>query len=439
MDSSAFRGSRGIGSRIFRLFLLLCLPLLLISAPARGEELHTVLLRCAGGGFAGSRNSRPCDAAVLPAPELKDASGQLLTVSALSSLKGFRLESAFLRFRVGSVSGKKMKYALACGDVRSAPRSLKEGIVLWDVTEPLRAWLAGGEDPPELRITGAPVKKNRWIEISEDSLSLQLTFSAEEPLPLFPQDRAEERELLDYALCCLDQEHPVLRHYQEVTGSLVSSRWPLGVPYYFGGVNEEKILRRYYPRQVTGYYRADRKYICGLDCAGFINLALRKSGLEQVSISEVLSAGQGALLLNRRNPRWWSTFLLPGDLVAMRHGRFNHILLYLGTLRTFGWTEQTAGEALPLLDFPLVIHCGENPFYYQRYLAYIREQGFEDTFPPDGGVTVSVVLPDAASAPHREEAPWGDSFAWYLADGYPLLVFSLEGCDELAWHCPALP
>ena len=35
-------------------------------------------------------------------------------------------------------------------------------------------------------------------------------------------------------------------------------------------------------------------------------------------------------------------------------------------------------------------HVGGNPFYYERYQEYIRRCGYRNTYPPDGGVTVSV-------------------------------------------------
>ena len=430
------RGVRRIGlPRLFVLlfFLLLFLP----GSPAGGAESRTVLLPCAGGGDAGNRDGSVLDVSLLPASGIPDASGRLWTLAELQSLKGFRLDAAFLRFRTESVQGKKIRYALKSAEGAASPaQALKPGADVWDVTVPVRSSLASGAALGDLRFAASKPSRNRWVHLQEGSLSLQLTFSAEAPLPAFPLDTVSEEALTDASLCYLEQGHPILRRYQELTGSLTVSRWPLGVPYYFGGVNEEKILHRFFPRQVTGYYRADRMYLCGLDCAGFINLALQNCGLEPVSISDILKEKKGALLLNRRHPRYWPTFLRPGDLLAMRHGKFNHIALYLGTLRTYGWTEETAGEALPALDLPLVIHCGENPFYYQRYLEYIRAQGWENTFPPDGGVTVSVILPDTLSAPRRETAPWGDEFSWYLLEGTPLLAFPLQDCEDLAWFCP---
>ena len=81
-----------------------------------------------------------------------------------------------------------------------------------------------------------------------------------------------------------------------------------------------------------------------------------------------------------------------------------------------------------------MIHCGENPFYHARYQAYIQEMGYTNTFPPDGGVTVSVVRRTAEEAPHGGEAPWGRYFGWFLADGSPLTVFPLADCTKIAWY-----
>ena len=414
--------------------LLLLLFLLAAAAGAAGEESHTLFLRCDGGGIAGNPRSGILEIPLLPRNTFRDAEGQEWTVEQLKSLRGFRVESAFLRFSVSGLQGRKQKYALSCGEAVSRPLPVYRGRTLWDVTAPVAAWLE--EESPEAKpvIHAVSAKAGRWMETEERSACLQITFSAEEALPFFPLDRVEEATLLDFALRCLEENHPVLRHYDELSGSLAAAEWPLGVPYYFGGVNADKILRRFYPRQSSNYYRQDRLYICGLDCSGFINMVLQESRLEPVEISAVLNAEQGSLLLNGSDPASWSRFLMPGDLIAMTHGDFNHVVMYLGTLRTFGWDERTAGEAGSVLDLPLVIHCGENPFYYERYRQYILDQGYDNTWPPDGGVTVSVLLPRGRNAPRAETAPWGETYGWYSLEGTPLMVLSLEDCGSLAWY-----
>ena len=128
--------------------------------------------------------------------------------------------------------------------------------------------------------------------------------------------------------------------------------------------------------------------------------------------------------------------LQPGDLVCVKHGTF-HVMMYLGTMRQFGWKESNAGEAAGLLDEPLVIHCGGNPFYYERYQQYIKDQGFRNTYPPDGGVTVSVVQQTDKDAPHSTDTSWGKHFGWYnITKTQPLLVFRLDDCTDIAWYGP---
>ena len=84
-----------------------------------------------------------------------------------------------------------------------------------------------------------------------------------------------------------------------------------------------------------------------------------------------------------------------------------------------------------------MIHCGGNPFYYDRYEEYIREQGFRNTYPPDGGGTVSVIRETDKDAPHSVNTFWGKHFGWYnITPEQPLLVFRLEDCTELAWYGP---
>ena len=87
-----------------------------------------------------------------------------------------------------------------------------------------------------------------------------------------------------------------------------------------------------------------------------------------------------------------------------------------------------------MLDLPLVIHCGGDPFYYDRYQTYIGEKGYENTYPPDGGVTVSVIQPNGSGAPNSTDTFWGRHFDWYTLEGQPLLVFPLEDCIKMIWY-----
>ena len=68
---------------------------------------------------------------------------------------------------------------------------------------------------------------------------------------------------------------------------------------------------------------------------------------------------------------------------------------------------------------------------------YIKDKGFRDTLPPDGGVTVSVIQKTDKDAPHSTDTSWGKHFGWYdFENGKPLLVFPLDDCTDMAWYGP---
>lgn len=366
-----------------RILLLLVFLLMLMGAGSAAAEKHSVLLRCSGGGQAGRIGGKAVSLRIEPRTSFPDLDGETWTLEQVRSLPGFRLERAVLRFTASEAVGRgSVEYSLACGNKVSRPRLVPDGHILWDVTEAADAWLASGEP---LKVIPVNRGNGEYIRVEENSVYLQLTFTADGDVPLFPLDRVEQQSWLDDALGMLEAGNPVLRQYQAVGGSLVSAEYPLGVPYFFSGETGNGMLKPRVPNpnSTTRYFRAERTYLYGLDCAGYLNLVLSRNGLGHVSIAKMIRDGQGGELL-AEDPSEWPEFLVPGDLVGMDHGRYNHIVMYIGTMRTFGWTEETAGEALPVLDMPLVIHCGSNPFYYERYREYIRGQGYRNTYPPDG-------------------------------------------------------
>ena len=418
---------------MYLLFLLFALPAAAGSAAA--EEHHTFLLKCAGGGFCGcSTPGLKAEAFLAPETVFTAGEDREWTLEELRQLPGFRLEGAAFRFNVSSLQGLEKQYALSCGGVSSKPQRVRTGKNLWDVTEPLKAWM----DAPEEKLRVVPVySQTPWgIMIEDGSASLQLTFSTTEELGPFPMDRVRYDLIYESSLSMLEEGNPFVARYDDTADSLMAVSLPLGVPYYYAGGSEDKFLRRFIPSTTTNYYQDTHMYLCGLDCVGMTHLVYEKCGLERhPSISDVLYRGVGHAALAENGTERWYMLLQPGDLICVKHGTF-HVLMYLGTMRMFGWTEWTAGEAAGLLDEPLVIHCGGNPFYYERYQEYIKDMGYRNTYPPDGGVTVSVVQATDRDAPHTTDTSWGKHFGWYLADGQPLLVFRLDDCTDIAWFGP---
>ena len=410
--------------------LAVALVLLFLCSAAQADEPHTVVIHCTGGGFVGISQSQVLGVTLIPETCTAAADGTEWTLDALFREPGFHLEGAALRFTVTEVEGANLLYTLFCDRLFCRPQRVLEGCNMWDITEPFSVWMNSQE---ALRLTPMHALSEYGFQVSEGSVSIQLTFTASSNLPLFPLDRVREEPFYDASLAMLEDGNPFIEYYDETAGSLLTASLPLGVPYYYAGRTEEKILRRFYPQTITRYYRPDRMYFGGLDCVGMTRLVYQKSNMERhPSIAAILARGIGSSALTTRDPSEWPSLLLPGELFCVRHGTF-HVMMYLGTLRQFGWTETDAGEAAPLLDEPLVIHCGGNPFYYDRYLAYIRENGFRDTYPPDGGVTVSVIRQTNRDAPHTTTTSWGRFFGWYLLGDYPLLVFPLDDCTDIAW------
>ena len=418
--------------------LLLLAALLLpgLRGGAAAEERHTAVLPCTGGGYTGINSDALIQKTeITPDGRTTSADGREWTLEELRGLEGFRLECAALRFTVTSMNGYDLRYAMQCGKSRSEAQCVRPGRNLWDVTEPLRAWL---EQPEEaLSLVPVYVQNPCGMQTAADSFSLQVTFTAAEELPEFPPDRVRYGAVYEESLRMLEEGNPFVERYDETAESLMTVSLPLGVPYYYAGGSEDKFLRRFFPDTTTAYYQDTHMYLCGLDCVGMTRLVYEKSGLERhPSISDILHRGVGTCAMRGNDASRWSMLLQPGDLVAVKHGTF-HVMMYLGTLRQFGWTEAEAGEAAGLLDSPLVIHCGGNPFYYDRYETYIREQGYKNTMPPDGGVTVSVIRQTDRDAPHSRDTFWGKHFGWYeLGDGQPLLVFRLDDCTDMAWYGP---
>ena len=411
---------------------LVFLLLLLFLGCASADNRHTVLLKCEGSGFAGTVLEQNAEIILKPDETIPAADGSVWTPAAFARLPGFHLEYAVLRWTADDVRGLGLPYALLCGRVMSSPQYAVAGRNLWDVTAPVAAWLSD----PDSALSFAPMYQlnGRGLRIRENSVYLLLTFSASADLPLFPQDRVREDTLYDAGLSMLYEGSPIVARYDDTADSLLQVSLPLGVPYFYTGSNEDKFLLRRYPGTITHYFRYNRLYFCGLDCVGMTRLVYEKRGLAaHPSIVDILYTGAGTVLLRALPPDQWPALLLPGDLIAVQHGTY-HVMMYLGTLRQFGWTEADAGEAASLLDSPLVLHSGGDPFYYERYQAYIKEKGFRNTYPPDGGVTVSVIRQTDTDAPHQTDTSWGKHFGWYLIDGQPLLVFRLEDCTQLAWY-----
>ena len=240
----------------------------------------------------------------------------------------------------------------------------------------------------------------------------------------------ESNAFLEAAFSMLEKDNFFLEQYDLLGDNLTEARYDLGVPYFYGGRNESKLLSRMMPQQTTRYYVDGRIYLYGFDCKGFANWVQREAGAEVLPpLSDILYQCRNDQLLEGRPAAEWPAFFQVGDYLVVDHGS-NHILMYIGVPEDYGLTAENAPEIADYLHCPLMIHCGYNPFYTDRYAAYISEMGYRNTSPPDGGVTVSLLGVEAATNSRTDR---GRVYDYFMVMGQPLSVFHLNDCTRMAW------
>ena len=112
-------------------------------------------------------------------------------------------------------------------------------------------------------------------------------------------------------------------------------------------------------------------------------------------------------------------------------------MIYIGTLRDFGYTAEEEPSLAEWLDYPLVIHCGLSPFYGERFQQIIDENPdkYEGCTTTDGGVAVSIVGVNPEDAPVHEHVQNTD-YDWFVMNdgGYVLSVVNLSDVKYYAWY-----
>ena len=174
--------------------------------------------------------------------------------------------------------------------------------------------------------------------------------TAEEKALIRARGSMASSPLLDAALSLLEEGNPFMERYNIITGSAVQARMPYGVPY------PEYIVQEAWINSPI-YYRAGVTYIYGFDCAGYVKWVWKQAGLGQLpSGQEMLNDGYRSFYhsVSREMPPFseLARTLRPGDLLVTE----NHMAIFLGTLRNFGYTAEDVPQLAPYLDWPLVIH-----------------------------------------------------------------------------------
>ena len=268
----------------------------------------------------------------------------------------------------------------------------------------------------------------------------------------------QQSSLIEAAFEMLEEGNPFVRRYGEITGQKVEALFPWGVPYFFGGLTGAKGSGWFYLaypdyhvhlcEKGSNYFRKGKYYFYGVDCSGFIRhvyRACRKQDLPPLS-TVMLSWDQREYHLYDYREGFEAPpygelkdVLQVGDLLVIKHEDtgYRHVMMYIGTLRDFGYTAEEEPALAGWLDCPLVIHCGNNPFYGERFQKLI------DTYPEkygrctttDGGVAVSIMGPEPADAPEHGNVQ-GTDYSWFTMNdgGYLLTVIGTADVKYYCWY-----
>ena len=284
-------------------------------------------------------------------------------------------------------------------------------------------------------------------------------------LPAQAEDEAgavklvERSALLDAAFSMLEKGNPFLDAYNEITGAGVEARFELGLPYFFGGKHDQKVNGEllvfsrepdYAKRKCwenTHFYRKNSYYLYGFDCSGYTQWIHSEVGLPEhdkldAMINKYGKYGSKNHVYSHRNGKEMPAYselaatLQVGDLLVGKKGA-RHIMMFIGTLREYGFTAETAPELADYLDYTLVIHCGPNPDYgarMQQFLdAHADDEYYKGVLIPNGGVNVSIIGIPMEDAPHHGE-DGGETYAWFeLPDGTKITIWDLPACTSFCW------
>ena len=217
-------------------------------------------------------------------------------------------------------------------------------------------------------------------------------------------------DLLDQAFALVEEGNPFQARYNLLTGADVRSIFPLGVPYFWGGRSYRVMTERlplYTTREAWQsspvFYRQGTVYLYGYDCVGLVKGVYSLAGrpvegtLVGKRAKEYCLAGAHIYCDDAHPlPEDWTEAarnMRVGDIMVIHHPG-THAMMYMGTLREYGYTEEQLPALRDYLDHPLMLQCGENHYAYLRFQSLIEASEDPRTAgasPPDGGVGVCIL------------------------------------------------
>ena len=248
--------------------------------------------------------------------------------------------------------------------------------------------------------------------------------------------QVERRAELDAAFSMLEEGNPILARYNEITGADVEARYKYGMPYMFGGKNENYLMKVKKCLETTKFFRKGKTYVYGFDCSGFTNWINKQVGkpehdtLNNMILQKGKYGEKNHLPVKELPYDELPKHLQVGDFLVGKHSA-RHIMMFIGTLADYGYTAENAPGLADYLDYPIVVHSGKNPFYGERYEKYIQENGLRCNT-TNGGVCISIVGVPTDKAPHSVLSD-KQTFYYFDLDGYMLTIYDVFTCTSYVW------
>ena len=276
----------------------------------------------------------------------------------------------------------------------------------------------------------------------------------------------ERNVLLDNAFKMLEEGNLFTQRYNEITGAEVTPVFPTGIPYFFGGKEYDKVMESYPKfskktcRETTTFYRKGSVYIYGLDCHGYICALRTESGYSEIPSLNILYEPNHTDKKTKEKSDWgqyyiWAKYSkgsktpdkpMPENLsevkdtaqvgdVLLIHSRGNHILMYIGTLRDYGFTEEELPALADYMDYPLMIHCGVSPVYGARIQEVLDAdpEYYKKTKTTNGGVQVSIWGVPRDKAEYHETVQKTDFDYFKLPNGQVMTIYDMKNVSKWRW------